>query len=167
MAKKSPDKSDKKRAPAKKPRKTKSRPAAPAPIGPRIYTDDMIIAAVKATAGTIYVAAERLGCHPDTIYDRAKVSKEVADAIKHAREKLLDTGEIALAAAVGQGDFRAIKFLLSTKGRDRGYVTRSEFDGNMTVTVVEDENWYRSPKTNQPAEGATPPAANPAKPRPA
>jgi hypothetical protein len=42
------------------------------------------------------------------------------------RLHLLDTAEIALREAIGRGEGWAVTFVLSTLGRDRGYITRSE-----------------------------------------
>jgi hypothetical protein len=88
-----------------------------------------IIRALRAAHGKVYLAARKLGCHPGTIYGRAKECKAVRDTIRECRAFVLDTAEDKLFAAVKRGNVDAIKFLLKTKGKRRGYVERREYAG--------------------------------------
>lgn len=88
------------------------------------YTNKEMIAALEKCKGAVYLAAEQVGCHPDTIYTRAKKSDDVARAITRHRGKLLDTAELALYAAVTRGESWAIAFALKSIGRERGYGDR-------------------------------------------
>ncbi len=88
---------------------------------PQKYTDKEIISALEKHKGAIYLAAEYLGCHPDTVYERAKKVKGVQNAIDRHRGKLLDVAELALYNAVVKGENWAIAFCLKSIGRDRGY----------------------------------------------
>lgn len=91
---------------------------------PQKYTTKEIIDALKKTKGAIYLASELLGCHADTIYERAKKSPQVQKTIDSYRGKLLDVAELKLLQAVNNGESWAIAFCLKSIGRDRGYGDR-------------------------------------------
>ena len=96
---------------------------------PLKYTAEQIIAALKETKGMVYLAADRMGCHADTIHAYARRYKSVQECIDHEREKILDIGELKLVQKVMDGDDGMIKFLLSTRGKKRGYTTGTEISG--------------------------------------
>ena len=106
----------------------------------REYTDAAMIAALEKHRGLVYHAAKVVGCHPDTIYDRAKVSEAVARAIRNERGKVVDTAESGLFEALDGREAWAIQFTLRTIGKDRGYVERQEVDqtSRTTLEVVEE-----------------------------
>jgi len=87
-----------------------------------------VLEAVRQTNGMIYVAADRLGVQPITVYRFAKRHPQVRAAIEDARGRLLDEGESALRSAVLKGEGWAVCFLLKTLGKQRGYVERHEID---------------------------------------
>ncbi|MGQ0635407.1 MAG: hypothetical protein ACT4QC_12405 [Planctomycetaceae bacterium] len=84
-------------------------------------SDKQMVEALRATMGKVYLAAEKLGCHADTIYKRAKISRRVARAMLHFRGRMLDMAENSLGRAVAAGEPWAVKFALTTVGRARGY----------------------------------------------
>jgi hypothetical protein len=88
------------------------------------YTDKEIISAIEKHKGAIYLASEYLGCHPDTIYERAKKVKAIQNTIDRHRGKMLDVAELALYNAITRGENWAIAFCLKSIGRDRGYGDR-------------------------------------------
>ena len=105
------------------------------------FTDASIVAALKKTKGMVYLAADKVGCHPDTIYARAKTSPAIATAIKGERGKVLDLAEQKLFAAIKKGAPWAIQFALRLLGKDRGYVDKPAEDkpaseGQVPVDVV-------------------------------
>lgn len=92
----------------------------------------------------VYVAARQMGCSPDTIKARLAKSKKLR-AIKEAEEELvLDTSELKLKQAILNGEPWAIKFALATKGKNRGYVERTEHTGEgggaINIRVVYDDS---------------------------
>jgi hypothetical protein len=87
-----------------------------------------VVEALRMAQGMVYVAADRLGVQPKTIYNYAKRHATVREAIENARGRFLDTGEIALQQAVLRGEGWAVCFLLKTLGKHRGYVERHELD---------------------------------------
>jgi len=93
------------------------------------YTVEHIIAALRETKGMVYLAADRVGCHADTILNYAKRYKSVQDEIDSQREKVVDIAELKLYQAIMDGNEGMVKYLLSTRGKKRGYTTGTEISG--------------------------------------
>jgi hypothetical protein len=93
------------------------------------YTAAQMIAALKETRGMVYLAADRIGCHPETVLNYAERYKSVRDEINTQREKIVDVAELKLVQAVMDGNEGMIKYLLSTRGKKRGYTTGHEVSG--------------------------------------
>ncbi len=98
-------------------------------MGKQQYTSEQIIEALREKKGLVYLAADKLGCDPTTIYRRAGHVASVAQAIKDARGKLVDVAEERLWSAVEDREPWAISMVLKTLGKDRGYVERQEITG--------------------------------------
>nr|DAP27680.1 MAG TPA: putative terminase small subunit [Caudoviricetes sp.] len=61
-----------------------------------------------------------------TTYYRWLENDEFRDAVENVNESFIDLAESQLRAAVSRGDMNAVFFLLKTKGKNRGYVERTE-----------------------------------------
>lgn len=85
------------------------------------YKAQQVIDALKKSKGMIYLAAESIGCHPDTIYNYAKRYAGVQAEIDNQRGRLVDIAELKLHQAVIDGELGAVKYVLSTLGKGRGY----------------------------------------------
>lgn len=93
------------------------------------YNRKQIIDALIENRGLIFLAAKSVGCTPQTIYNVAKKSAAVQDAIDTARGELTDRAESALVKAIERGEGWAICFYLKTQGKSRGYIERQEISG--------------------------------------
>ncbi len=91
-----------------------------------------MIDALRVTKGMVYLAAEKMGCEADTIYNRAKRSASVAKAMLRETERGLDLAELQLIKQINEGNTTALIFYLKTKGKRRGYIERHEFDVRLT-----------------------------------
>ena len=96
----------------------------------RHHTVAEIRDALEMTHGAVYLAAAALSLSPQALYARIKKSAELAAIRDSYRGRLIDTAELKLEAAVQEGDFFAIKYVLSTLGKDRGYVQKQEVETN-------------------------------------
>jgi hypothetical protein len=109
-------------------------------------TTEDIIKTLTETHGMVFLAAQRLGCAPVTIYRRAKKVKAVREVIDSQRGKMLDTAELKLENAILNGEPWAITLALKTIGKHRGYVERAEVTGaegkdlNITLTWPEEQD---------------------------
>ena len=63
-----------------------------------------------------------------TRYLQKKQNQDLLKEIEEERDKVLDIGEKKLLELVDKGEFPAIKYLLSTKGKARGYVEKQEIE---------------------------------------
>lgn len=104
------------------------------------YTPQQIADTLNETRGMVFLAAKKLGCSDETIYNYAKRYKAVGDALRQQRGQFVDMAELKLWNAVNEGEAWAVQFALRTLGKERGYVERSEVtgkDGNeMIIKVV-------------------------------
>lgn len=101
-------------------------------------SDNDIIKAIHKYKGNLSVAAKYLGCDRGTIYLRMKKNPRIAEEKDAAEEQRLDLYEAAIdKAALVDGDVSAIKYVLSTRGKHRGYTERQEVDvkGGFEVVV--------------------------------
>ena len=91
-----------------------------------MYTDEAIIDALRCTAGQVFLAAERLRCHWDTIYKRARANPAIQDAIDGARGRLVDKSVVGLTKAVNAERKWAITYTLDRLGKDRGFIVNPQ-----------------------------------------
>lgn len=89
-------------------------------------SDDQIVAALHETMGKVCLASEKLGCLPETIYERARATPAVRGTIRFFRGKLLDAAESALWKAVLQGESWAVRLALVDLGQSRGFSDGAE-----------------------------------------
>lgn len=103
------------------------------------FSTEQIISALEATNGLITLAAQKVGCTPQTIYNRAAKVKKVQEVINEKRDNLVDHAELALRAAVLSKEPWAVAMVLKTLGKSRGYVERQEVTGADGGAIV--VNW--------------------------
>ena len=107
--------------------------------GKQRFTPKQVADTLTETRGMVILAAKKLGCSDDTIYNYAKRYKVVGDALRQQRGQFVDMAELKLWNAVNEGEAWAVQFALRTLGKERGYVERSEVtgkDGNEFVIKV-------------------------------
>jgi hypothetical protein len=103
---------------------------------PRKSTTDEIIKAVHDAKGMLTIAAKNLGVSYVTMLNYQANIPEVAQAVKDARNAMLDAAELKLyTKAVKDGDTTALIFLLKTQGRIRGYNDKLDINANVSATV--------------------------------
>lgn len=96
---------------------------------PLKFTAKQVADALKETRGMIYLAAEKLGCAPNTIYNYANRYESVRAQFQTQRGRIIDTAELKLVQALLNGEPWAVKFALETIGRERGYARKLEIPG--------------------------------------
>lgn len=93
------------------------------------YTKARVLKAIKGSAGIRSTIAVRLGCCWNTADKLSKKWPETVQAMQDEREMILDMSETTILKSVKEGDTGSAKWLLSTLGKDRGYVERQELTG--------------------------------------
>ena len=104
---------------------------------------DEICSAIKRHHGLITITAEDLGVSSTDLRFFISKSSRASAALKEARDKFLDVAEDRLYDLVEQGDLGAIKFVLMSIGKTRGYVlpTGTALENNQTnINVIEQVN---------------------------
>lgn len=92
-------------------------------------SDQTIAKALEKTGGNMAAAAQILNVTRQAVSKRVNASPELKAICKNAEETLVDVAEHGLSKAVRKERAWAIRYVLSTKGRGRGYVTRQEATG--------------------------------------
>ncbi len=96
-----------------------------------------LIAAIPGTGGIISAIARRVGCSWHTAKKYIQEMPTVKAVYEDECESVLDLAEVKLIEAVKGGDLAAVKYMLSTKGKGRGYTERQEVvSKNETLEVV-------------------------------
>lgn len=97
--------------------------------GKQVYTAEQVCKALEEARGGKFLAAERLGCTEETIRNYEKRYTSVRQVATKYKGRRVDVAELKLDAAVLNAEPWAIKYVLSTLGKDRGYVERQEVTG--------------------------------------
>ena len=102
-------------------------------------SNEAIIKVLNKQGGLLKQSAKKIGIARSTLYlwiygrkskDESKVlepDEELIQAVKDAREDMIDYAEGALKKKIKEGDNTSIIFYLKTQGKDRGYVERQEY----------------------------------------
>ena len=93
------------------------------------YTEEEMLEAIRGSWGIMSHVAERLGCHRQTVSKYVKRFPALKEALTEERAKLVDFAEAQLVKKLTGGDWSAIKFVLVTLGRERGYGYNLELSG--------------------------------------
>lgn len=93
------------------------------------FTAEEVIKALQESQGLPALAADRLGCTAQTVYNYRDRYRSVAEAMHHQKEKRIDFAEGKLWQNIGNNDTTAIIFFLKCQAKSRGYVERTEISG--------------------------------------
>lgn len=93
--------------------------------------------AVVGTGGIMIRIARNMDCTRDSVYKFCKKYPDMMQLRRDEEEKIVDVGEIGLFERVKSGEIWALKYILATKGKNRGYSERTELDiaGNQAVII--------------------------------
>lgn len=98
-------------------------------------SDKKIIEALIATNGGLYLAAKKLECAPNTIYNRMRKNPRLKDIIEDHRGETVDIAEQKLRQAILNGEPWAIALELKTIGKSRGYVEKQEISATVEGVI--------------------------------
>lgn len=89
------------------------------------FTQQQVIDALRETKGMVYLAADRLGCEAQTIYNYRDRYPAIKAEMEAQDGKIDDIAEMKLYQALLAGESWAVQFRLRTKAKHRGYVEKS------------------------------------------
>ena len=98
-------------------------------------TNEMLISAIKGSAGNVQVILDRIrdaykiSISRQAVEQRKKNDEEIAKAFYEEREHTKDFVENAFLKKVRDGNVTAMIFYLKTQCKDRGYLERREITG--------------------------------------
>jgi predicted transcriptional regulator len=100
-------------------------------------------AALLDSGGIMQTIANRLGVSRVAVYQYLNKYPEFKEMREDETQKILDLAEAKLFNQINKENLLAIKYLLSTKGRSRGYVKRQEIEhsGNTYTFVIDDDKY--------------------------
>lgn len=106
---------------------------------PKKYTQETILEAVKGSGAIVSTVARRLQCEWITAKRYIEKWEATQRAFQDEEETILDMAESKLYEAIQNNDIQAAKWILSTKGKSRGYSERQELQhsgpGGSMLTV--------------------------------
>lgn len=91
------------------------------PGRPKRFTAQEMADALRAVAGIQAAAARALHCDVSTVKRYVREYPTVKEALEEARDGIVDLAESQLLIKLREGHWPAIKFVLQTIGRDRGW----------------------------------------------
>jgi hypothetical protein len=86
------------------------------------------LAALDLSAGNISAACRKAGVSRFTYYGWIDEDEAFARAVHEIEEAEIDFTETALKQQIREGNITAIIFYLKTRGKERGYVERTEIN---------------------------------------
>jgi len=111
--------------------------------GKKQTSKEKVLKAIQDSGGIISNVAKKLGCTWETASNYIKDDEDLTAALEIEGEVLLDEGENALRALIKKKDGRSVRYLLSTKGKKRGYGESLDINANLkggAIVVPEQES---------------------------
>lgn len=102
---------------------------------PKQYTASQFIDAIRNSGGIVSTIAARVGCDWHTAKRYIDGMPTVAQAYADECEALLDLAESKIIMSVKDGNTQDAKWLLTKKGKHRGYGDAVELSGAIDVIV--------------------------------
>lgn len=93
------------------------------------YHREDVLAAICVTRGNLTEMSALLGRRRSSVRDHVYANIDVKDVFDEVREQFLDEAEQAHNQLALAGDGPALRFILQTLGKERGYTTRVETTG--------------------------------------
>jgi hypothetical protein len=98
-----------------------------------IAKDEEIMESIFKHKGIVYYVADELGYTRNGIETRIRNSPALQEAVKQARQTVIDEGEKALFEKLSNKEWKAVEFTLRKLGKDRGYGDSQEINMNANI----------------------------------
>ena len=95
-----------------------------------------ILEAIKDSNGIKLNIANKAEVCRNTVDKYIKEDSEIAEAYNIENESCIDRTESKLVQQIEQGNYQAISFHLRTKGKNRGYVEKTEVENTHNIITV-------------------------------
>ena len=108
-------------------------------MGSRIeYSEEMLLTAIKDSAAIMTTIAKRLDCEWHTAKKYIELYDSCKQALLDENEKTLDMAESVVYKSIQTGNTQDAKWLLGTKGKQRGYSEKVKIG-----LVIEEDNDFK------------------------
>jgi len=100
-------------------------------------TDELLIEACSGSLGIVSTVANRLKIHRSTCKNYLDKCPEAMAVLEAERQVMLDLAESTIVKGMKSGDTSSARWLLSVKGKDRGFNDKLdiELSGKLSVVV--------------------------------
>lgn len=95
------------------------------------------LAIYEKSMGNISYTCRQMHISRETFYRWCRKDEKFAQAVNEVPETNLDFAESALMKNIREGKEASIFFYLKTKGKNRGYIERQEFEHTIKDIVIE------------------------------
>ena len=102
------------------------------------YTETLILEAIKDSTAIITIIAKRLNCDWHTAKKYIELFDSCKQALLDENEKTLDMAESVVYKSIQTGNTQDAKWLLGTKGKQRGYSEKVKIG-----LVIEEDNDFK------------------------
>lgn len=94
-----------------------------------------VLQAIQGSGGVMSTIAKRLDCAWNTARTWCNNWEETRQALDDECQKILDLAESKLYESISSGNTQDAKWLLSTKGKSRGYSSKHEIEHSGAVFI--------------------------------
>ena len=102
---------------------------------PKTYKQEDMLEAIKGSGAIVSTIAKRLGCKWITAKRYIEKWEATRQAFADEQETILDMAESKLYESIQGGNTQDAKWLLSTKGKDRGFNEKHEIEHSGAVQI--------------------------------
>ena len=103
---------------------------------PKNYTKQNLLEAIQGSGAIVNTIAKRLSCEWITAKKYIEMWPETQQAYSDEEETVLDMCESAIYKSVQDGNTQDAKWVLSTKGKRRGFSEKHEIEHTGGVKIV-------------------------------
>ncbi len=114
-------------------------------------TKSNIKKAIKGSGGIISTIAKRLEVAWATAQTHINKYPETKSAYNDEVESILDLAESTIYKSIKEGDTQDAKWLLSKRGKKRGYSDKVDIDGTMKIQWVEEKTYEANEEADEGA----------------
>lgn len=101
------------------------------------YSAAVVLEAVKNSYGIVSRVSERLECDWNTAKKYIEMYPESKELFDSEIERVLDLAESKVIKSINMDDIGTAKWLLSNKGKHRGYTIKTELEGTLEIKRAE------------------------------
>lgn len=95
-----------------------------------------VLTALGKSLGVVKIACEKAGVSRTQFYKWLKNDSRFRKKVEEVEDLAIDFVESQLFQNIKSGNVPSIIFYLKTKGRKRGYITKTEIEGNMKTEIT-------------------------------